>query len=90
MKKKVFFAMVTVLFAVATMFNVNALQSNSPDDVSLDSIAVMAQANGESGGGAGKSDAMAYCSSCNGRLCTACTTKYSNGCTVYENCTISS
>jgi hypothetical protein len=49
MKKKVIFALATGLFVVATVFNMNVLQSNSAGDVSLDAIAVMAQAqNGES------------------------------------------
>ncbi len=48
MKKKIIIASATVLFAVATMFNMNLLQGNSVGDVSLDDIAVMAQANGES------------------------------------------
>src|SRR5690554_1452328 len=44
MKKKVIFAVATGLFALATVFNMNVLQSNSAGDVSLESIAVMAQA----------------------------------------------
>ncbi|HTO16427.1 MAG TPA: hypothetical protein VLZ83_11690 [Edaphocola sp.] len=51
MKKKVIFAVATGLFALAMVFNMNVLQSNNTGDVSLESIAVMAQANGESGGG---------------------------------------
>ena len=54
MKKKIIIASATVLFAVATMFNMNLLQGNSVGDVSLESIAVMAQAQEEyisSGGG---------------------------------------
>jgi hypothetical protein len=52
MKKKIIFAVATGLFALATVFNMNVLQSNSAGDVSLESIAVMAQAqDGESGGG---------------------------------------
>ncbi|HTO15831.1 MAG TPA: hypothetical protein VLZ83_08670 [Edaphocola sp.] len=50
MKKKVIFAVATGLFALATVFNMSVLQSNSAGDVSLESIAVMAQANGESSG----------------------------------------
>ncbi|HTO15245.1 MAG TPA: hypothetical protein VLZ83_05725 [Edaphocola sp.] len=49
MKKKVIFAVATGLFALATVFNMNVLQSNNAGDVSLESIAVMAQANDESG-----------------------------------------
>lgn len=49
MKKKVIFAVATGLFALATVFNMNVLQSNSAGDVSLESIAVMAQANLEGG-----------------------------------------
>ncbi|HTO15417.1 MAG TPA: hypothetical protein VLZ83_06585 [Edaphocola sp.] len=51
MKKKVIFAVATGLFALAMVFNMNVLQSNSAGDVSLESITVMAQAGGESGGG---------------------------------------
>lgn len=47
MKKKIIIASATVLFAVATMFNMNLLQGNSVGDVSLDDIAVMAQAQAE-------------------------------------------
>ncbi len=51
MKKKVIFAVATGLFALAMVFNMNVLQSNSAGDVSLESIAVMAQASGESSTG---------------------------------------
>lgn len=44
MKKKIIFAIATGFFAVATVFNMNILQSNSADDVSLEAIAIMAQA----------------------------------------------
>ena len=47
MKKKLFFGVATVFFAVATMFNMNMLQSSSAGDVSLEAIAVMAQAQSE-------------------------------------------
>ena len=53
MKKKIIFAVATGFFAVATMFNLNMLQSNKAGDVSLDAISVMAQAQSESGGGKG-------------------------------------
>ena len=49
MKKKIIFAVATGLFVVATVFNMNVLQGNSAGDVSLDAIAVMAQAQGEIG-----------------------------------------
>jgi hypothetical protein len=52
MKKKIIFAIATGFFAVATVFNMNVLQANSAGDVSLDAIAVMAQAQNENGGGA--------------------------------------
>lgn len=48
MKKKVIFAVATGLFALATVFNMNVLQSKNAGDVSLESITVMAQASGES------------------------------------------
>ena len=47
MKKKIVFAVATGFFAVATVFNMNLLQGNSAGDVSLDAIAVMAQAQSE-------------------------------------------
>lgn len=48
MKKKIIFAIATSFFAVATVFNMNLLQSSNAGDVSLESIAIMAQAqNGE-------------------------------------------
>ena len=47
MKKKIIFAVATGLFVVATVFNMNVLQGNSAGDVSLDAIAVMAQAQAE-------------------------------------------
>jgi hypothetical protein len=53
MKKKMIFAVATGLFAVATVFNMNLLQGNSAGDVSLDAIAVMAQAQSEGGSGGG-------------------------------------
>ncbi|WP_062125789.1 hypothetical protein [Geofilum rubicundum] len=46
MKKKLFFAIATGFFAVATMFNINMVHTNRTSDVSLESIAVMARANG--------------------------------------------
>jgi len=49
MKKKVIFAVATGLFALATVFNMNVLQTNNAGDVSLESIAVMAQAQWEGG-----------------------------------------
>lgn len=47
MKKKIIFTIATSFFAVATVFNMNMLQDNSVDDVSLEGIAVMARANPE-------------------------------------------
>ena len=47
MKKKIIIASASVLFAVASVLNVNMLQSNKAGDVSLDAIAVMAQATEE-------------------------------------------
>lgn len=47
--KKVIFGMVAGLFAVATVFNMSMLNDNGAGDVSLDAVAVMAQADGGSG-----------------------------------------
>ena len=47
MKKKIIIASAIVLFAVATVFNMNLLQSNNAGDISLESIAVMAHAQRE-------------------------------------------
>jgi len=46
MKKKIIIASASVLFAVASVLNINMLQANSVGDVSLENIAMMAQANG--------------------------------------------
>jgi hypothetical protein len=49
LKKKVIFGMVAGLFAVATVFNMSMLNENGAGDVSLDAVALMAQAqSGES------------------------------------------
>ncbi len=47
--KKIIFAIGISLFAVATAFNMNLLNSNDAGHVSLESIAVMAQAQWEGG-----------------------------------------
>ena len=47
LKKKVIFGVVVGLFAVATVFNMSVLNESSAGDVSLDAVAVMAQADGE-------------------------------------------
>jgi hypothetical protein len=44
MKRKIFFAIATGFFAVATVFNMNMVQGNSAGDVSLEAIALMARA----------------------------------------------
>lgn len=53
MKKRIFFGVATVFFALATMFNINMVQSTSAGDVSLESIEIMAEAQGEAIGGDG-------------------------------------
>ncbi|MGM0504467.1 MAG: hypothetical protein ACQESQ_07605 [Bacteroidota bacterium] len=50
-KKKLIFGMIASLFALATVFNMNMLNENVTGDVSLDAIAVMAQAQNESNNG---------------------------------------
>jgi hypothetical protein len=47
MKKKFFIGIAMSLFAVATVFNMNISEQNNSNDVSLDAIAVMAQAQSE-------------------------------------------
>ncbi|TCO04413.1 hypothetical protein [Natronoflexus pectinivorans] len=47
MKKKLIFAIATVFFAVATVFNMNMVQGNDAGDVMIESIAVMARAQYE-------------------------------------------
>jgi hypothetical protein len=47
MKRKIFFAIATGFFAVATVFNMNMIQAINAGEVSLDAIAVMAQAQKE-------------------------------------------
>ncbi|MBN2259667.1 MAG: hypothetical protein JW702_03945 [Clostridiales bacterium] len=49
MRKKIIIASATVLFAVATVFNMNLLQGNIAGDITLDAIEVMAQAQAENG-----------------------------------------
>jgi hypothetical protein len=49
MKKKLIFAIAIGFFAVATVFNMNMLQTNDAGDISLEGIAVMAQAQNENG-----------------------------------------
>lgn len=51
MKKRIIFAIATSFFAVATVFNMGMLQSNNSNEISLNAITVMAQAQEESGGG---------------------------------------
>ena len=53
MKKKIVFAVATGFFAVATVFNMNMAKSCFVGDVSLQSIAVMAQGATENGGSNG-------------------------------------
>lgn len=50
MKKKIIFAIAISFFAVVTVFNMNMLQANNADDISLESLTIMAQAQTESGG----------------------------------------
>jgi len=49
MKRKFFIGIAMSLFAVATVFNMNIAEQGNAGDVSLDAIAVMAQAEAESG-----------------------------------------
>ncbi|HLV43316.1 MAG TPA: hypothetical protein VKY37_13625 [Brumimicrobium sp.] len=95
MKKKLFNAVSTLAIAAIVALNVHVVTSEqTPAFLKWDAIgkilAIGTSGSGSGSGSGGKTDAMAYCSSCNGKLCTACTTKYNNGCTVKENCTISS
>ncbi len=70
MKKKVIFAVATGLFALATVFNMNVLQSNNAGDVSLDAIAVVAQAGSENAGSENAgSICQKYCWSAPGFYC---------------------
>jgi hypothetical protein len=47
MNKKTIFTVATVFFTVATVFNLNMLQTKRAGDVSLESITVMAMAQSE-------------------------------------------
>ncbi|PWD99013.1 hypothetical protein [Marinilabilia rubra] len=47
LKKKVIFGVVAGFFAVATIFNMGLLNDNGTGDLSLDAIAIMAQAQSE-------------------------------------------
>ena len=48
MKKKIIIASASVLFAVASVFNINMLQSNSASDIPLENIMIMQKAEAES------------------------------------------
>ncbi|MFA8436940.1 MAG: hypothetical protein ACEPOZ_20725 [Marinifilaceae bacterium] len=72
--------------ATAVFFGALAFSVKVSLDDSLLSTSDVAVA--QHGTGYNKSDSMAYCSGCGGRLCLACTTKYSHGCSVTENCTV--
>ncbi len=48
MSKKIIFGSIAILFAAATVFNINLLQNKNAGDISLDALTIMAQAeNGE-------------------------------------------
>jgi hypothetical protein len=51
LKKKVIFGMIAGLFAVVTVFNMGMLDENGTGEVSLDAIALMAEAQNESNNG---------------------------------------
>ena len=51
MKKKIILALTACLFAAGTIIHYNLAENTSRMDVSLADISVMAQADGESGGG---------------------------------------
>ncbi len=51
MKKKIILALTACLFAAGSIINIHLAQNNHNLDVSLADIAVMAQADGESGNG---------------------------------------
>ncbi len=74
MKKKIFLGGAALLFAAVTVFNMNMLQTNKAGDVSLEAIAVMAQAQSESGGKGtlyGNSAGTRYCCSSGSNNCSA-------------------
>ena len=95
LKKKVIFGMIAGLFAVATVFNMSILNENGAGDVSLDDIAVMAQAQlGENPGDETKYIvSMCSCSKGTGDSYTIC--NFKTTCTPHElgstsSCTSSS
>ncbi|TCO04434.1 hypothetical protein [Natronoflexus pectinivorans] len=45
MKKKLFFAIAAGIFVAATVFNMNLLQSNNNEEISWESISIMAEAS---------------------------------------------
>ena len=51
MKKKIILALTACLFAAGSIINMHLAQSDHNTDISLADISVMAQADGESGGG---------------------------------------
>ncbi len=46
MYKKILFGSIALLFAAASAFNIGLLQTQDAGDISLDAIAIMAQAQG--------------------------------------------
>ncbi len=51
MKKKIILALTACLFAAGSIINMHLAQNSHNTDISLADISVMAQADGESGGG---------------------------------------
>ncbi len=71
MYKKILFGSIAILFAAASAFNIGLLQTKDAGDISLDAIAIMAQAhNGESeSGGGGEATKKAWVWKTTGKEC---------------------
>ena len=73
MKKKIILALTACLFAAGTIINMHLAQNDQNTDISLADISVMAQADGEHGGGTAYCCPHLYdCQSQWGYLCVVC------------------
>ena len=75
-KKKAIIGIAAGLFAVATVFNMSILNDNNAGDVSMDNVAVMAEAQNESGGGGGSFGRSIACWKGTGPACVTCNGQY--------------
>jgi hypothetical protein len=88
MKKKVFYAIATMFFVLATVFNLNMLHSNKSGEVSLANLMIMAKAiDGENGPIPLECQAVflvSYSGTYNGPVTITCTTGSTFTCPLYS------